>query len=176
MGTMTTARSPASINMNAHLLLNPPGMEPRGRGNCLAVPYYSPVSGQSHIDDHGVYPVATTSAVSPSESAFLDRSVIILVAAQSRKSFSSHLRRLLIVDSPVLVPRQFTPTIHSTPQEVPIYGGRIMQKLAKDPGGLGVYCTSNLAPASLLFIGYHQDNCANSWTIGRPAVCLVQLE
>lgn len=77
------ARSTASISMNAHLLLNPPGMEPQGLGNRSVVPYYSPVSGQSHIDDHGVYPLATTSAVSPSESAFIEKTVIILVAVSA---------------------------------------------------------------------------------------------
>jgi hypothetical protein len=79
-GTMTTPRTPASINVNAHLLLNPPGIEPRGRSSGSAVPYYAPVSGRSHIVDHGVYPVVARSPVSPSESAFFDSTGIILIA------------------------------------------------------------------------------------------------
>jgi hypothetical protein len=79
-GTMATPRTQASINVNAHLLLNPPGIEPRERSSGSAVPYYAPVSGRSHIDDHGVYPVVAASPVSEGESASLDSTDIILIA------------------------------------------------------------------------------------------------
>lgn len=53
-GTMTRPRLQASVNENAHLLLNPPGIEPREMLGGL--PGTVLLSGNTAIDDHGVYP------------------------------------------------------------------------------------------------------------------------
>ncbi|EAU84348.1 hypothetical protein CC1G_01344 [Coprinopsis cinerea okayama7 len=53
-GTMTKPRSQTSVNANAHLLLNPPGIDPsRVVGDMESTVV---VHGNAVIDDHGVYP------------------------------------------------------------------------------------------------------------------------
>jgi hypothetical protein len=59
-GTMTRPRSQASVNENAHLLLNPPGIDPRETLCSLAGTVT--VGGNTAIDDHGVYPTLLDSS------------------------------------------------------------------------------------------------------------------
>ena len=64
-GAMERPRRSASINVNAHLLLNPPGMEPSEKDNS-AVRQQAPVHQQNSIDDRGVNPIfATATSQSP---------------------------------------------------------------------------------------------------------------
>lgn len=57
LGTITKPRSNFSINPNAHLFLNPPGIVGSGYRNTLSSFAFSPPS--SLVDDHGVYPNAS---------------------------------------------------------------------------------------------------------------------
>lgn len=65
-GVMTKPQSHTSINTNAHLLLNPPGIEPRDM--LLGLSDTMLVNNGNVIEDHGVYPAAMDSPSSPSES------------------------------------------------------------------------------------------------------------
>lgn len=70
-GTLTRPRSQTSVNTNAHLLLNPPGIECRDLLNGASDPV---VTGRnSVIEDHGVYPAvfdpeSPISPITPRES------------------------------------------------------------------------------------------------------------
>ncbi|KAF6762236.1 hypothetical protein DFP72DRAFT_878332 [Ephemerocybe angulata] len=59
-GTMAKPNTPASVNINAHMLLNPPGMEPEEVRNS-PMRQYVPMISHNAVDDHGVYPVAVGS-------------------------------------------------------------------------------------------------------------------
>ncbi|TFK20342.1 hypothetical protein FA15DRAFT_673542 [Coprinopsis marcescibilis] len=63
-GTMTKPRSQASVNANAHILLNPPGIDPTDSLSEVG-PSVSVIGRQNVIEDHGVYPV-TLEPSSPS--------------------------------------------------------------------------------------------------------------
>ncbi|KIM46406.1 hypothetical protein M413DRAFT_313631 [Hebeloma cylindrosporum] len=58
LGTISKPRSNFSINPNAHILLNPPGIVESAHRNGLSSFAFSPPS--SLVDDHGVYPNAST--------------------------------------------------------------------------------------------------------------------
>lgn len=176
LGTMTIARSPASINVNAHLLLNPPGMEPPGLGDSPVAPFYSPISWQRHIDDHGVYPVATTSDVSPSESAFVERTAIILVAV----SVSQVLQLPFSSFTYSRLTHPFPAAIHSNyPFHTP--GGADARwlnqgEIREGSRWVGGFLCVDFSLPYLFVYRYPQDNCTTSWAIGWPAIRFIQLE